>query len=92
MRVSMSVVVTVAVAAAAFTLVQAPAEAGPSGECLSNPIPPDPVICRACPTYVDPVVCTVICKGGPQQQTFTNQCFATCSGLKFKGACQPTGG
>ena len=61
-----------------------------SGGDAGPPCDPDPNL--QCLNYVDPVVCTVICKGGPQQQTFTNQCFATCSGLKFRGACQPTGG
>ena len=65
--------------------------AEPPAQCPQPPGPPG-FECSPCPTYVDPVVCTVICPGGPQQRTFTNQCFASCSGYIFQGECTRTGG
>ena len=85
-----------ALPAAAFllglaTLAHRPAIAEPPDFCPQPPGPPG-FDCRACPTFVDPVVCTVICAGGPTQKSFSNSCFAACSGYKIQGECTRTGG
>jgi hypothetical protein len=73
-----------------FVAVIQPASADPPTPC---PTPGPPRIqCQGCPTYEDPVVCTVICNGGPVEMTFTNACFASCSGYKIRGECTRTGG
>ena len=59
--------------------------------CPQPPGPPG-VDCPGCPTYEDPVVCTVVCRGGLQQKTFSNRCFAACSGYVILGECTRTGG
>jgi hypothetical protein len=69
----------------------APVSAGSHDFCPQPPGPPG-IDCRGCPTCEDPVVCTVVCQGGPQQKTFSNQCFASCSGYIIRGECTRTGG
>lgn len=64
--------------------------AGAPDKC-AQPGPPG-ISCTGCPTYEDPVVCTVRCAGGPQQKTFSNSCFASCSGYMILGECTRTGG
>ncbi len=90
MRLLRTTVATVVVASAAIgtlSLVE-PASAKPSDFC------PQPFLheCEPCGDNVDPVVCTVICAGGPTQMTFLNDCYASCSGYIFKGECTKVGG
>lgn len=80
-----------AIAAGVVSLTAAPSLATPPDHCPQPPGPPG-IDCRACPTFVDPVVCTVRCAGGTQQKTFSNQCFASCSGYILVGECTRTGG
>ena len=68
-----------------------PASAEPPDFCPQPPGPPG-LECRGCPTFEDPVVCTVLCAGGHTQKTFTNACFASCSGYRIVGECVRTGG
>ena len=86
---AISLFAAVVVGVAALTL--APVSANPTGFCPQPPGPPG-IDCRGCPTYEDPVVCTVVCQGGPQQKSFSNRCFASCSGYIFLGDCVRTGG
>jgi hypothetical protein len=85
-----AVLVTTAVLGT-LALLLPPASAEAPDFCPKPPGPPG-TDCRACPTYVDPVVCTVICAGGPKQKTFSNQCFASCSGYIIVGECVKIGG
>ena len=85
MRVLRSILGVLLVASAALgtlALVQ-PASAEPPDLC------PQPFLheCEPCPDTEDPVVCMVICAGGPRQMTFRNNCYAACSGYIFKGEC-----
>jgi hypothetical protein len=57
-----------------------------------QPSGPPGIECQGCPTVEDPVVCTVRCAGGSQQRTFSNACFAACSGYMIVGECTRTGG
>jgi hypothetical protein len=91
-RLAAALAVSVVLLAGALSLVQ-PARAGHDPGCPARPLPPSlEGVCRACPTFVDPVVCTVVCPGGPQEVTFSNQCFASCSGHIILGECRRTGG
>lgn len=89
LRIGFGVLLAASAALGALTL--SPASAGPPVFC-PQPSGPPGLECRGCPTYVDPVVCTVICAGGPTQKTFSNQCFASCSGYIIVGECTRTGG
>ena len=74
-----------------FVALVSPAIADSHDYCPQPPGPPG-IDCRGCPTFEDPVVCTVICSGGPRQMTFSNSCFAACSGYIIRGDCVRTGG
>ena len=89
-RMVLCALVIAAAGAGVAALYSTPALAAPPDFC---PQPAGPVIpCINCPTFVDPVACTVICAGGPTQKTFSNQCFAGCSGFIIQGECTRTGG
>jgi hypothetical protein len=91
-RLASTLALSAVLLAGAAVLLQ-PALASHDPGCPTRPLPPKlEGICRACPTYVDPVVCTVACAGGPQDVTFSNQCFANCSGHIILGECRRTGG
>ena len=90
-RIGLGAILAAAVILGAFAIAVPPASADTPEFCPRPPGPPG-IECRACPTYVDPVVCTVICAGGPRQKSFTNQCFASCSGYIIVGECTKTGG
>ena len=90
-RIGLGAILAAAVILGAFAIAVPPASADPPEFCPRPPGPPG-IECRACPTYVDPVVCTVICAGGSRQKSFTNQCFASCSGYIIVGECTKTGG
>ena len=75
--------------AAAIALSSVSAEAP---DFCPQPSGPPGLECQGCPTVEDPVVCTVRCAGGPRQKTFSNACFAACSGYRIIGDCTRTGG
>jgi len=93
MRTTRAFVGAAVTAAALFGVLAlvAPAAADTPAYCPQPPGPPG-LECQGCPTYEDPVVCTVTCAGGPRQITFSNQCFAACSGYKIRGTCVRAGG
>jgi hypothetical protein len=90
-KVALGGLVAAVLLAGIVSLTLAPAVASPPDFC-PQPSGPPGLDCRGCPTFVDPVVCTVICTGGPTQMTFSNQCFASCSGFIISGECTRTGG
>ena len=89
LRIAVSILFLTSAALGTLALFQ-PASATPPDFC-PQPGPPG-MSCQGCPTYEDPVVCTIRCAGGPRERTFSNQCFASCSGYMIVGECTRTGG
>jgi len=91
LRICIGMLLLASAALGTLALTLPPARAEPPDYC-PQPSGRPAIECRGCPAYVDPVVCTVICAGGPTQKTFSNQCFASCSGYVIVGECARTGG
>ncbi len=79
-------ILLVGIAAIGALALMQPASAEPPDFC------PRPFTheCEPLSPIVDPVVCTVICAGGPREITFRNAEYAACSGYILEGDCPST--
>jgi hypothetical protein len=95
LRTSLGALLVASAAVGTLALFQ-PASAEPPDFCPRVPVGPPWVAddsCRACWSQgADPVVCTIVCAGGPQEHEFYNQCLADCSHYIILGECRRTGG